>query len=221
MAATKKRRSRRKKKARKKAVLIVILIILALITVAAVLIITNWRRIVNKAEDLLPSAFTYPTEYEEYVVKYSKQYNTDPVLVYAVIKTESSFDPKAESEVGARGLMQLMEEAFYWLKFRIQDKRDIDFDSMYDPQTNIQYGTYYLSFLMEHYDNNIELTAAAYHGGIGAVDGWIESGKINKSSFDASQIPEGNEKTAEYVRRIRKAYNKYKEILKDKRIITQ
>lgn len=221
MAATKKRRSRRKKKARKKAVLIVILIILALITVAAVLIITNWRRIVNKAEDLLPSAFTYPTEYEEYVVKYSKQYNTDPVLVYAVIKTESSFDPKAESEVGARGLMQLMEEAFYWLKFRLQDKRDIDFDSMYDPKTNIQYGTYYLSFLMEHYDNNIELTAAAYHGGIGAVDGWIESGKISKSSFDASQIPEGNEKTAEYVRRIRKAYNKYKEILKDKKIITQ
>ncbi len=221
MAAAKNKKRRKKKNKTAKKVAFIIAVVLSVLIAAAAIIIANWREIVQKAEDIMPSAFTYPTKYEEYVVKYSNEYKTDPVLVYAVIKTESGFDPKAESEVGARGLMQLMEEAFTWLKFRMDDKREINFDSMYDPQTNIQYGTYYLSFLMQHYDNNIELTAAAYHGGIGAVDGWIESGKIDKNNFDTSQIPETNDKTAEYVRRIRKAYNKYKEILKEKKIITQ
>ena len=217
----KKRRKRKKKmKAGKKAAIITSIILL-FFAVIAVIVIMNWKTIVHKAEDLLPSAFTYPTEYEQYVTKYAKEYGVEPALIYAVIKTESSFKPKAESEVGARGLMQLMEEAFNWLKYRIGDERDINFDSMFDPETNIQYGTYYLSFLLEHYENNMDLAAAAYHGGIGLVDGWIEKGIVDEKNLNVDNIPDTNDKTAEYVRRIRKAYNKYKEILKEKKPIKE
>ena len=169
-----KKRKRRKKKTQNKAVKIALILFLLVIIIAGIIIAINWKKIVKKAEDLLPGSFTYPTEYEEYVLKYSKEYNVDPVLIFSIIKTESGFDPKATSEVGARGLMQLMPEAFNWLKFHMNDQRDITFDSMYDPQTNIQYGAYFLSFLMKRYNNSIELTAAAYHGGFGAVDGWLE-----------------------------------------------
>ena len=217
----KKRRKRRKKMSTGKKVAIIVLIVLLIFAIAAVIVIINWKSIIQKAEDILPTAFTYPTEYEEYVTKYGTEYNVEPALIYAVIKTESSFKPKAVSNVGARGLMQLMEEAFTWLKYRMGDQRDITFDSMFDPQTNIQYGTYYLSFLLEHYNNNIDLAVAAYHGGIGTVDGWLEQGIVDKNNVDVDKIPLTNDKTAEYIRRIRKAYYKYKEILKEKKIIKE
>lgn len=217
----KKRRKRKKKNNSGKKVAIIIFLVILLFAAAIVLVMMNWRSIIRKAEDLLPSAFTYPTEYEEYVTKYGIEYNVEPALIYAIIKTESSFDPKAESEVGARGLMQLMKEAFEWLKYRMNDKSDINFDSMFDPQTNIKYGTYYLSFLLEHYNNNIDLAAAAYHGGMGLVDGWITDGIIDVKNVDVDKIPKNNDKTAEYIKRIRKAYNKYTVILKEKKIITQ
>ena len=214
-----KKRKRRKKKTQNKAVKIALILFLLVIIIAGIIIAINWKKIVKKAEDLLPGSFTYPTEYEEYVLKYSKEYNVDPVLIFSIIKTESGFDPKATSEVGARGLMQLMPEAFNWLKFHMNDQRDITFDAMYDPQTNIQYGTYFLSFLMQRYDNSIELTAAAYHGGFGAVDGWLEKGIVKKDAFRIEDIPKENDMTAEYVKRIKKAYSKYQEVLKEKKII--
>ena len=215
--ATKKRRRKKKKKISAAAIAVIIggLITIPL-AVVAVLIIFR----VTTIDDVLPNAFSYPTQYEEYVTKYSTEYNVEPAFIYAVIKTESNFKPKAESEVGARGLMQLMEEAFTWLKSRMGDTRNINFDSMFDPQTNIQYGTYYLSFLLVHYDNNMDLAAAAYHGGIGTVDGWLEQGIIDRNNVDVNAIPQTNDKTAEYIRRIRKSYSKYKEILKDKKDIS-
>ena len=214
-----KKRKRKKKKTTAQIVGITLLIVLAVFTVCAFIIIFNWKSFLNKAEELLPTSFTYPTEYEEYVVKYSKEYNVDPVLVFAVIRTESSFDPKATSEVGARGLMQLMPDAFDWLKFRMNDKRDINFDSMYNAETNIQYGTYFLSFLMNRYNNSIELTAAAYHGGFSAVDGWLEKGILDKNNVKIENIPKENGLTYEYVKKIKNAYKHYEQILKEKKII--
>ena len=52
----------------------------------------------------------YPKKYEEYVEKYSKENNLDPLLVYAIIKAESNFNEKAISSTKAKGLMQLMDE---------------------------------------------------------------------------------------------------------------
>ena len=171
----------------------------------------------QKTEEYLPNGFTYPTDYEEYVLKYCKEYHTDPVLVFSVINTESSFKPKATSDVGARGLMQLMEDAYDWVKFRLDDDSK-SFDDMYDPETNIKYGTYYLSFLMERYDDSIELTAAAYHCGMGQVDSWLEDGTISAEKFDVKDIPAENDQTSHYVNKINDAYKAYKEILSERGI---
>lgn len=167
----------------------------------------------EKMEDLAPSAFTYPTKYEEYVLKYSKEYDVDPVLVFSVIKVESDFNPKAESNVGARGLMQLMEDAYDWVKFRMGDEVSQNFDDMYDPETNIKYGAYYLSYLMDKYNDSVELTAAAYHCGMGEVDGWLDEDIVKADKFDVRDIPKENDQTAYYVEKIDRAYSNYKEIL--------
>ena len=169
----------------------------------------------EKTESYIPNGFTYPTEYEEYVIKYSNEFEVDPVLVFSVIKVESNFIPNATSNVGARGLMQLMSDAYDWVKFRLEDDSE-SFDDMYDPETNIRYGTYYLSFLMERYDNSIDLTAAAYHCGMGQVDNWLEDGTISAENFKVEDIPEENDQTSHYVNKINDAYSAYKELLAER-----
>ena len=202
-------KKRKTKKYIKKGPLICALLILA----ALITLVIVHRENITKLVKQLPQAFTYPTDYEEYVIKYSNEYDCDPVLVFSVIKVESGFDPNAVSEVGARGLMQLMEDAFEWIKFRLDDDRGYTFDDIFKPELNIQYGTYYLSYLLDKYDGSIELTAAAYHCGMGMVDSWIENGTIDPEHFRISDIPDENDQTANYVDKIMNAYEHYKDKL--------
>lgn len=190
------------------------------ILIATVTILKNGvndglREMKEKTQEYVPQGFTYPTDYEEYVLKYSEEFEVDPVLIFSVIKVESNFQPRATSNVGARGLMQLMNDAYDWVKFRLDDDSE-SFDDMYDPEINIKYGSYYLSFLMERYDGSIDLTAAAYHCGMGLVDSWLEDGTISAENFDVNDIPEENDQTSHYVNKINDAYSAYKELLEER-----
>ena len=60
--------------------------------------------------------FVYPMKYADYIEKYSAQYDVPKTLLLAVIKTESSFDPKAESSAGALGVHQVTPAPFPWLQ---------------------------------------------------------------------------------------------------------
>ena len=197
-------------------------VFLAVLLLASIgtLIALHGKDIAKKVKEL-PQSFTYPTDYEQYVVKYSSEYNCDPVLVFSVIKVESGFDPDAVSEVGARGLMQLMEDAFDWIKFRLDDDRGYTFDDVFEPKLNIQYGTYYLSYLLDKYDGSIELTAAAYHCGMGLVDSWITDGTIDPKNFRTEDIPDENDQTANYVDKIMNAYSHYKDILASSHTVSE
>ena len=61
----------------------------------------------------------YPQRYEAYVEYYAGKYGIDPMILYAFIRTESNFDPAADSDAGARGLMQITEVTFDWIKTKI------------------------------------------------------------------------------------------------------
>ena len=76
-------------------------------------------------------------------------------LIKAVIKAESSFDHKAVSKKGAKGLMQLMPKTV----------NDMEVADPYNPEENIFGGAKYLSSLMERFKNNIEHALAAYNAG--------------------------------------------------------
>ena len=89
----------------------------------------------------------------------ASSHNVDPALVRAVVSVESSFNHRAVAPDGGRGLMQLMPKTANWLGAK---------DAM-DPVQNLQAGTRYLKFLLEKFDNRMELAVAAYNAGPSVV----------------------------------------------------
>lgn len=154
----------------------------------------------------LSKKYVYPVGYSDLVETASIETGIDKYLIYAVIRTESNFDAEAESEVGARGLMQLMEDAFDWVKFRMEDDRSVTYDDMYDPGYNIEYGSFLLKLLYEEYGD--ERTAlAAYHSGRGSVNGWLEDKNYSSDGRTLDKIPSNT--TEHYVKKVMTAYEGY------------
>ena len=150
--------------------------------------------------------YVYPIGYSDMVETASMEIGIDKYLIYAVIRTESNFNAEAESEVGARGLMQLMEDAFDWVKFRMEDDRSVTYDDMYDPGYNIEYGSFLLKLLYEEYGD--ERTAlAAYHSGRGSVNGWLEDKNYSSDGKTLDKIP--SDTTEHYVKKVMTAYEGY------------
>lgn len=149
--------------------------------------------------------YTHPIKYEELVEKYSRQNGLDKYLVYAVIKTESGFDPGAVSNVGARGLMQIMEDTFDWVKFKLGDE-DTRYLEMYDPDTNIRYGCWLLGYLYKEF-GNVEAAMAAYHAGRGQVNEWLSDERYSSDGVHLDDIPISD--TAHYVQKIVRARDTY------------
>ncbi len=146
----------------------------------------------------------YPREYEEYVEKYASQYGVPEYMVYAVIKTESGFDSGAVSDAGAVGLMQMMPDTFTWLT--TLTKENLDKGMLYDPETNIKYGTYYLSYLYLKY-GTWDTVYAAYNAGEGNVDGWLGDALDEDGAKKLGNIPFGE--TEQYVKKVNKAAEIY------------
>ena len=86
-------------------------------------------------------------------------------LVEAVIKQESGGNPNAESEVGAKGLMQLMDKTGE----ELAKKANVKYNPK-DPEQNKMLGEMYLKELLSKYDGDVELALTAYHSGPGRVD---------------------------------------------------
>lgn len=100
------------------------------------------------------------TAYDSIIQQASRFHGVEPSLVKAVIAAESSFNTRAVSGAGAKGLMQLMD----------QTGRGLGVTNPYDPSQNIQGGTRYLSNLLSKYNGNQGVALAAYNAGPGRVD---------------------------------------------------
>lgn len=150
-------------------------------------------------------AASHPLKYTDYVERCAAENNIDKYLVYAVIKTESGFDSGAVSNVGARGLMQIMEETFDWISYKLNDDEAVYAD-MFDPEQNIRYGCYLLGYLYSEF-GNIDATMAAYHAGRGNVNKWLSDSRYSSDGVHLDHIPISD--TAHYVDKINKAMDIY------------
>ena len=149
----------------------------------------------------------YPRKYQELVEHYAAQNDLDPLLLYSVIRTESGFDPKAQSNVDARGLMQITDETFQWIKSKIAPDEDVVFEDLYDPEINIRFGSYYFARCMARYNGHVGTAAAAYHSGWGTVDKLLKNEKYSDDGVNLHTYP--YEQMGLYVQKIGRAYSRY------------
>ena len=157
----------------------------------------------------------YPLIFQDLIDKNASDFNLNPAFVAAVIRNESSFQPMAESSVGARGLMQLMPETAEWIAGKIK-LSGYAFDRMYDPETNIRFGCWYLQYLGNLFHGDPVCVACAYHAGQGQVTAWLSDPKLSSDgvSLSLSQMAEGPTKT--YAGRVIRTYGIYKALYYDK-----
>ncbi len=149
----------------------------------------------------------YKLEYKELIEQYAAEYSLDPYFVAAVIHTESGFDAEAVSNVGAIGLMQVMPETGEWIAGKLK-MEDFKTDDLYDPETNIKMGCWYLNFLDERFDS-LPVMMAAYNAGHNKVKEWLADPQYSQDGKTLTKIP--YEQTDNYVKKVTKAYEKYKE----------
>jgi soluble lytic murein transglycosylase-like protein len=128
-----------------------------------------------------------PAKYEHYISKAALSHEVDPLLIKAIIRTESNFDPFAVSSKGAQGLVQLMPGT----------ARSMRVGNPFDPAQNISGGARYLRELLNSYEGNLALSLAAYNAGPGNV---AKNGPLPK-------IPE----TRDYVRKVIQHYRSYQQ----------
>ena len=180
----------------KKIKTLIIIAILILIIIGAIL---GGKKLMLK--------IIYKKDYQEYVTKYSAEYNVNEDLVYAIIKAESNFDENAVSSSNAKGLMQLM----YTTAEEVAEQCGIELteENIFDPEINIELGTRYISTLIERY-TNIGVALAAYNAGMTSVDKWLREGTISADGSDIENIP--FKETNNYVRKILRDYEVYKEL---------
>ncbi len=122
----------------------------------------------------------------------------DPALIAAVIYAETKFEPR-ESSAGAEGLMQILPATAYYLAHLSGGSRFTASD-LATPRVNIAYGSYYLRYLLDHYNGNEMLAVAAYNGGLANVDHWVADAQGAGRPLTQREIP--FPETREYVQRV-------------------
>ncbi|MDW7652308.1 MAG: lytic transglycosylase domain-containing protein [Bacillota bacterium] len=151
----------------------------------------------------------YPYSYREIIEENAAEYGVDPLLVAAVIRVESKYDPDAVSPRGALGLMQLMPATAEWIAPQVGIDTLTE-EMLLDPKVNIKLGTWYLANLSEEFSANLDVVLASYNGGRGQVKRWLDEGIWSGRYADRSEIPFSE--TRLFLYKVKKAYGRYQEL---------
>lgn len=130
----------------------------------------------------------------------------DPALIAAVIYAETKFEPRTSS-AGAQGLMQILPATAYYLA-HLSGGSTFTAADLASPSINVAYGSYYLRYLLDHYDGDEMLAIAAYNGGLTNVDRWVAQASAQGRVLTIGEIP--FPETREYVQRVLSAEQAYK-----------
>lgn len=140
----------------------------------------------------------YPLDYIETVDQYAEEYSVPRVLLFAVIHTESGFQPDAVSSAGAMGLMQITPETFHWLQTKTGET--LPDEALFVPETAIRYGALFYSLLLTEFDNDWFTAVAAYHAGRGQVNIWLSNPEYSADGKTLDTIP--SKDTNHYVHKV-------------------
>ncbi len=193
MASRTTKRRRRKKRIHP---LVYILTFLAMAAVAVVLVLV----LRGGYHTLIRS--TYELAHQETVMQACEEFDVEPALVYAIMRTESKFDENALSSADAMGLMQVTEISLQWLQYRSDAFKEYTVDQLYDPVVNIRCGVYMLSLLEEQFESE-QAVIAAYNAGIGIVQEWLADPAYSSDGVTLHTVP--YDETRAYIERVQDA----------------
>jgi soluble lytic murein transglycosylase len=148
-----------------------------------------------------------PLRHDDIIRQQAQDKNLDPSLIAGVIYVESRFRDQT-SHAGAKGLMQIMPSTADYIAHKSGGTEFVQGD-LATPQINIAYGSWYLRYLLEHYDGNTILALAAYNAGEGKVDEWWRNAAARGEKFrvaDHIPFPE----TRAYVGKVLSARRSYR-----------
>ena len=195
--ASRRRPRRRARVQRRRLVFLLVLVGLAAI---ALLTLKPWA-------DKAVQELKLPLRHEDVIRQQASDKDLDPSLIAGVIYVESRFRDQT-SHAGAKGLMQLMPATADYIARKSGGTRFVQGD-LADPQINISYGSWYLRYLLQHYNGNVALALAAYNAGEGKVDEWWREAADRGEKFVvAKHIP--FPETREYVKKVLSARNAYR-----------
>lgn len=130
----------------------------------------------------------YPYRYRQTIEANAIRYGVDPLLVAAVIRVESKYNPDAVSPKGALGLMQIMPSTADWIATQVGIE-NLTEEMILNPEINIQMGTWYLANLSNEFEGRLDVIIAAYNGGRGQVARWLAEGIWDGSYEGRDNIP--------------------------------
>ncbi len=190
---------------------VIVLALLLLIAILALGIARGNRKRLERQRQEEAAAYErlvarHTVAYRDWIEKYAAENAIHPAYVAAVILRESSYDPAAESRVGARGLMQLMPDTFELARRNLNDEA-AKFDDMYDPEQNIRYGCWYLGYLSRIFNGDPVEMACAYHAGPNNVKLWMMNYAKDPAHLQVEEIP--MEDTRYYAGKVVDAYAVY------------
>lgn len=162
----------------------------------------KWER-----EGLAYWAAGYPLAYSDQVAQYTGVNSLPESLVYALIRTESSFSPAVKSPAGAIGLMQLMPAT---AKATSREKGAFSAVRLTSPDYNIMLGTRHFRDLLKGFDGDVVYSVAAYNAGTTAVQRWRKKLKgLRKDEF-IECIP--YQETRDYVKNVYASAATYRQL---------
>ncbi|WP_180186523.1 lytic transglycosylase domain-containing protein [Acinetobacter sp. YH01008] len=114
--------------------------------------------------------YRYPMPHQNYVVSHSRNAGIDPAWAYGLMRQESRFNTVARSHVGAGGLMQIMPDTAKLVARQMGETYNPA--ALTDMNTNIRYGTFYLSTIQRQLSNSPVLATAGYNAGPNRARRW-------------------------------------------------
>ncbi len=177
------------------------------------IVLRNYERYLEAPLSKTPEdlwLLAYPQAYWESIIAYSRKYGQDPYFIAAIMREESQFNTEALSPAGARGLMQVMPSTGSQVAQMIK-MRGFDGGKLFDADTAINIGTWYIGLLMKRFKGDPYFASAAYNAGPEAVSSWLaKNGNSRDRDTFVESIP--YMETRGYVKKVLRNYAEYKRI---------
>jgi soluble lytic murein transglycosylase len=191
MSAARRRAIRRRRIA-------ALLVVVAAVGLGAIALMPDVEKAVQEV--------SLPLRHEDIIRQQSAAKGLDASLIAGVIYAESRFRDQT-SHAGARGLMQITPATADYIAQKSGGTQFVHGD-LATPQINISYGSWYLRYLLDRYDDNVVLALCAYNGGEGNVDKWLREAHVADTAFTLDRVPFAE--TREYVKRVLDAREDYR-----------